>query len=65
MLSPDYMPTLDLPQSERLSALREFIAQAENPEKAREWILDLLDPETDADLLDYLAESTNQPPTQP
>lgn len=65
MPSPDYMPTLDLPQSERLIALREFLAQAENPKKARAWILELLDPEADADLLDYLAESTNQPPKQP
>jgi len=52
------MPTLDLPPEQRLAALKEFIAQAENPAAAREWILDLLDPEKDADLLDYLAEES-------
>ncbi len=54
------MPTLDLPPSQRLTALREFISQAENPEKARAFVLDLLDPETDADLLDFLAESPTE-----
>jgi hypothetical protein len=50
------MPTLDLPASQRLAALQEFIAKAEDPAKARDFILELLDPEKDADLLDYLAD---------
>lgn len=60
------MPTLDLPPAERLAALKDFIAQAEDPAKARTWILEILDAEKDADLLDYLAsqEITIQPPTQ-
>lgn len=50
------MPTLDIPTSDRLQALKDFIAQAEDPAAARTFILDILDPETDADLLDYLAD---------
>jgi hypothetical protein len=57
------MPTLDLPPDQRLAALKEYIAQAEDPAKARDWVLEILDPEADADLLDYLAEEslTHQP----
>ena len=55
------MPT---DQSDRLVALKDYIAKAENPLQAREFVLDLLDPEADADLLDFLAEESpinNQP----
>jgi len=54
------MPTLDLPPSERIAALDQFLAESEDPDKAREFVLSVLDVETDADLLDHLAN--NQPP---
>lgn len=47
-------------QAERLSALKAYIAKADDPTHAREFVLELLDPETDADLLDFLAEPDNQ-----
>ena len=50
------MPTLDLPPPERLAALKQFTESAEDATKAREWLLEILDPTADSDLLDYLAE---------
>jgi len=51
------MPPLDLPPPQRIRALQEFIGRADDPAKALDFLLDLLDPEKDADLLDYLAEN--------
>lgn len=42
------------PTSDRMDALREYLYLAEDKEKARAWILECLDPEIDAELLDYL-----------
>lgn len=47
-------------QSDRLSALKDYIAKADDPIQAREFVLELLDPEADAALLDFLAEPDNQ-----
>ena len=58
------MPQLLDPPSERLAALKEYIAQAENPVEARAFVLDLLDPEADAPLLDFLAEQPSVPSFQ-
>jgi hypothetical protein len=54
------MPDL-LTHNNRLDAVREFLAEAEDPEKARDFLLGLMDPERDAEILDFLtSEPTDQ-----
>ena len=54
------MPDL-LTHNNRLDAVREFIAEAEDPEKARDFLLELMDPERDAEILDFLTDSHAEP----
>jgi hypothetical protein len=48
---------------DRIEALREFLNTAEDREKARAWIIECLDPETDSELLEYLANEINNQQT--
>jgi len=41
---------------DRKEAVREFLAAAEDPAKARAWIIECLNTESDAELLDWLAD---------